>query len=398
MKLRTETGTAPSWIEQSKIAEITALSGLTGAIDLAQGFSNEPPPPEILDFFRAACVDEQAHQYCEPRGAGVLRRNIAEKLEGFNGVLANPETEIVVTCGAAEGLQAAFRALFQPGDHILTFSPVYENYFHQANAAGLNIRAIRLSEPDFSFTPERLEAEHSPQLRAVLLCNPCNPTGKVWSEQELRTVTDFAARHDLVLISDETYERFIWNGTHRSIASLPEARDRSVSIFSMGKSYSVTGWRVGYLVAPEKLLKPIARVRELSTICAPHVCQLALARALNLPEAFYTAQRACFRERKNMLSRAVLQLGLKPWAPQGGYFLWCDFSSISTEDDFSFAKQLLHGARVAGVPGGVFFPPGTESAQRIRLTFSKSLKTIRQACNRLAKFQNDCQIPTKVSA
>jgi aspartate/methionine/tyrosine aminotransferase len=383
---------------QSKIAEITALSCSAGAIDLAQGFSNEPPPKQILEFFRAASMETEAHQYCEPRGAGVLRTNISEKLEGFNSIAADPKTEVVVTCGAAEGLQAAFRALFQPGHHILTFSPVYENYFHQANAAGLNIRAIRLSEPDFSFTPERLEAAYSPCVRAVLLCNPCNPTGKVWSEQELRTISEFAARHDLVLIADETYERFIWNGTHRSVASLAEARDRTVSIFSMGKSYSVTGWRVGYVVAPERLLKPIARVRELSTICAPHVCQLALARALKLPNAFYTNQRARYRERKRMLSRAALELGLKPWEPKGGYFLWCDFSAMSREDDLSFARRLLHGAGVAGVPGDVFFPRGTESTQRIRLTFSKSRKTIREACHRLSNFQNDCQIPIKVSA
>ena len=192
MNLTVNTRTAPWLKAQSKIAEITALSCLTGAIDLAQGFSNERPPAQMLEFFRAACTETQAHQYCEPRGAGALRTNIAEKLEDFNGIAADPKTEVVVTCGAAEALQATFRALFNAGDQILTFSPVYENYFHQANAAGLNIRAIRLSEPGFSLTPECLETAYSPRTRAVLLCNPCNPTGKVWLEHELRIVTEFA--------------------------------------------------------------------------------------------------------------------------------------------------------------------------------------------------------------
>ena len=252
LKLRVERDTAPLWITQSKVAEVTAMSESVDVIDRAQGFSNERPPAQIMEFFRATCIDKQAHQHREPRGVRASRRNTAEKLESFNGIVADPKTEIVVKCGVAEGLQATFRALFQPDDHILTFSPGHENYFDQAIAAGLNVRTIRLSAPDSSFTPERLETAHSPYLRALLLCNPCNPTGNVWSEQELRTVAEFAARHNLVLISDETYEPFIWNGTHHSVASFPEARDRSVSLISMGKSYSVTQWRLGYVAAPEK--------------------------------------------------------------------------------------------------------------------------------------------------
>ena len=398
MRLTSETGDS-SWLGQSKIAELAALSDSLGAIDLAQGFSNEAPPEQVMACFRAATSDIHAHQYCDPRGAGVLRRNVAQKLESFNGILADPNKEIAVTCGAAEGLQATFRALFKPGDQILMFSPAYENFFHQASAAGLTVRAIRLSEPEFSLSSEMLEAAYSPRLRAVLLCNPCNPTGKVWLENELRVMIDFAARHDLILIADETYERFIWSGRHRSIASFPEARGRTVSVFSMGKSYSVTGWRVGYVAAPENLLKPIARLRELSTICAPHVCQLALARALKLPEAFHADQLERYRERKTVLSRAAATAGLQPWEPGGGYFLWCDHSKVSGEDDLSFAKRLLNTSGVAGVPGIVFFPPGSKAfSGRIRLTFSKSLETVREASGRLGNFKKTYQFPVKASA
>jgi aspartate/methionine/tyrosine aminotransferase len=275
------------------------------------------------------------------------------------------------------------RALFEPGDEIITFAPTYENYFLQTRATGLKLVTVELREPEFGFSIEQLGKAWSDRTRAILICNPCNPTGKVFSEEELQKISDFADHHNLIILSDETYERLIWKGAHVSIASLPAARERTVTIFSMGKTYSVTGWRVGYVVAPDSCVDAIAASHDLTTVAAPHPCQLALAAALELPESFYATTLQRYQERKTTLVRAIRDLGLSPWEPAGSYFLWCDYSSLTSEPDMEFANRLLHQAGVAAVPGKVFYSESVNS-HRIRFTFSKSLTTIQQASTRLS--------------
>ena len=343
-------------LPHSKIREITILSQSLGAINLSQGFTDDDPPVEILELFREVSQSGGSHQYADPRGVPSLRLALAAKLERLNGIRADFDREIVVTCGATEGLMATFQALFHSGDHILTFAPVYENYFHQAKAAGLHLETIQLPEPDFAVTLQDLEKACSEKARAILICNPWNPTGKVFSRDELELISEFAGRHNLLIISDETYERFIWKGVHVSIAALPAARDRTISIFSLGKTYSVTGWRIGHVTAPEALLGPIAVQHELTTISAPHPCQIALAKALALPESFYSRQLRQYEQRMAMLMKALVSLGIRPWEPAGSYFLWCDYSQISAEPDSAFSERLMRNAGVAGVPGRVFFP------------------------------------------
>jgi aspartate/methionine/tyrosine aminotransferase len=374
-----------SYLPQSKIREITALSESLGAVNLSQGFTDDDPPAEIVELFHDAAKSKCSHQYADPRGISLLRCNIAAKLESRNGIHADSEREIVVTCGATEGLMATFQSLFEPGDRILTFSPVYENYFHQARTAGLLLETIPLREPDFTVTAASLENAYSAQARAILICNPCNPTGKVFSRGELELIAEFARRHNLLIVSDEAYEHFIWRGSHVSVASLPGAWDRSITIFSLGKTYSVTGWRVGCVVAPEALLRPISVRHELTTISAPHPCQLALAHALKLPASFYSNQLRQYEVRKTMLMKAAASMGIRPWDPAGAYFLWCDYSQLTVEPDFLFSERLLRDSGVAGVPGHVFYPKSADNPKRIRLTFSKSLATIGEAAKRLTQ-------------
>jgi aspartate/methionine/tyrosine aminotransferase len=372
-----------SWLPQSKIREVTALCQSLEAVNLAQGFSDDAAPNELLELFSEASRSKLSHQYADPRGIALLRRNLAAKLESWNAIGANFESEIVVTAGATEGIMSAFRALFQSGDRILTFAPVYENYFHQAQVAGLHLDATTLEEPEFAISIEALEKACCERTRAVLICNPCNPTGKVFSCEELELVCEFARRHNLLIISDEAYEVFVWRGKHISVASLPGARERTITLFSLGKTYSVTGWRVGYAVARPELLRPISVAHELTTISAPHPCQLALAHALELPASFYTEQLRQYAERKNVLAEAATSLGIEPWNPAGAYFLWCRYSQIASEPDTTFNDRLMRSAGVAGVPGQVFFPKSAPNPRRIRLTFSKSVSTIREAANRL---------------
>jgi aminotransferase len=367
----------------STIRDLSLKSHALGAVNLSQGFPDDGPPPEVEKLIAEASCIPAAHQYSDPRGALELRKALSAKLKSFNGIDADPAHNIVVTCGATEGLMVTLQALFEAGDHLIAFCPVYENYFHQTRAAGLTLDAIELSEPDFAVSREHLQNAMHERVRGILLCNPCNPTGKVFTREELVAISDFAEQHNLLILSDETYERFIWRGTHISIGSLPQAKHRTVSIFSMGKTYSVTGWRVGYVVAEDPCIGLIAVKHDFATVCAPHVCQLALAEALALPESFYVNMLRRYAERKYVLTDALVTAGLSPWNPPGSYFLWCEYSGVNYESDLDFAKRLLSIAGVAGVPGRVFYPDSINAPRRIRFTFSKSLQTIAEAAARL---------------
>ena len=263
---------------------------------------------------------------------------------------------------------------------------MYENYVLQSIASGVRLKTLEVCEPDFAFTREQLEELWTPATAAILLCNPCNPTGKVFSKDELETILAFAEAHDLLIFCDETYEYLVWPGhRHISIASLPGGAARTVTVTSMGKTYSVTGWRVGYLVANESLTEELRKMHDFHTVTAPHPFQIALANALSLPESFYDKLRAEYLARKAILCDAVRSMGMTYYEPGGSYFLWCEYSCISSEDDTVFYERLLREWGVAGVAGSVFYPFATSNPKRVRLTFSKSRATIEEAARRLTR-------------
>jgi aminotransferase len=265
---------------------------------------------------------------------------------------------------------------------------MYENYVLQSIVSGLQVRSLETAEPDFSFTREQLEGLYTQRTAAILLCNPCNPTGKVFTLDELQTIAQFAADRDLLIFADETYEYLVWPGhRHVSIGSLPIARDRTVTVTSMGKTYSVTGWRVGYVVAPDEIIEQIRNMHDFHTVTAPHPFQVALAGALGLPDEFYSKLRHEYWERKELLCDAIEKYGMTFYEPGGSYFLWCGYSGLSDEDDFVFGERLMREVGVAGVSGSVFYAARTSNPMRIRFTFSKSRTTIEEAARRLARFR-----------
>jgi aspartate/methionine/tyrosine aminotransferase len=374
-------------MRESVIRRTTILSQRLGAVNLSQGFPDDDTFPELKQLAIEAIAGSN-HQYTDPWGSPVLRRALAKKLNAFNGIIADPDRNIVITCGATEGMIVAMEALIERGSELITFAPMYENYVLQSIASGLDLRTLTVSEPDFTFTLQQLEELCSPRTAAVLLCNPCNPTGKVFRREELETIVAFATDHDLLIFSDETYEYLVWPGhEHVSIASLPGAMERTVTVTSMGKTYSVTGWRVGYLVAEESLTQELRKMHDFHTVTAPHPFQIALAGALELPPAFYDKLRAGYWKRKQILCEALCQAGIQYYEPGGSYFLWCDYSRISDQDDTVFNERLLREAGVAAVPGSVFFPNATTNPKRLRFTFSKSVSTMEEAAKRLARFQ-----------
>jgi aspartate/methionine/tyrosine aminotransferase len=374
-------------LRESVIRRTTIQALEMGAVNLSQGFPDDDAPAELKELARQA-VAGCNHQYTDPAGAPVLRRAIARKMERFNGIPAHPDRNVVVTCGATEGMVVAMEALVERGHEVITFAPMYENYMLQSIVSGLQLRILETSEPHFSFTREQLEKLYTPRTAAVLLCNPCNPTGKVFTPGELETIAQFAADHDLLIFADETYEYLVWPGhRHVSIGSLPAARDRTVTVTSMGKTYSVTGWRVGYVVAQDEIAEQIRNMHDFHTVTAPHPFQVALAGALGLPDEFYVKLRRDYWERKELLCAAIEKCGMTFYEPGGSYFLWCEYTRLSDEDDPVFGERLMREAGVAGVPGSVFYPARGSNPKRIRFTFSKSRNTIEEAARRLANFR-----------
>lgn len=374
-------------IRESVIRRTTILSAQLGAVNLSQGFPDDDTFPELKELAIEA-IRGAHHQYTDPWGSPVLRQAVARKLASFNGIAADPDRNLVITCGATEGMIVAMEALVERGSEIITFAPMYENYVLQSIASGLELRTLEVGEPDFSFTRDQLEALWSPKSAAVLLCNPCNPTGKVFGREELETILRFAIDRDLLIFCDETYEYLVWPGhRHVSLASLDGAFDRTVTVTSMGKTYSVTGWRVGYVVADEPLTNELRKMHDFHTVTAPHPFQVALARAMDLPPAFYERMRGEYLGRKAILCDAVAAAGMTYYDPGGSYFLWCEYSKLSSEDDHVFAERMLREAGVAGVAGSVFYPHATRNPKRLRFTFSKSRATIEEAARRLLQWK-----------
>lgn len=371
-------------MRESVIRRTTIRSARIGAVNLSQGFPDDDTSEEMKRFATEA-IAGRCHQYTDPWGAPALRRAIANKLARFNGLEVDPDRQIVVTCGATEGMIIAMEALVERGSTLLTFAPMYENYVLQSIAAGLDLRTLEVREPGFSFTREDLNRLWTPNAQAILLCNPCNPTGKVFTRDELQVVVDFAVARDLLIFCDETYEYLVWEGhRHVSIATLPGAAERTVTVTSTGKTYSVTGWRVGYVVAEETLTNELRKMHDFHTVTAPHPLQLAIARAMDeLPDSFYERQRSSFAERKRVLTEAVGQTGMTYYEPGGGYFLWCEYSSLSDDDDQVFVERMIDEKKVAGVAGSVFYPQAAQNPKRLRFTFSKSRETIEEAARRL---------------
>ena len=369
-------------MRESIIRQMTILARETGAVNLAQGFSDEDASPVLKELAMEA-IRGECHQYTDVKGAPYLRKALAEKLRNYNGINADPDKHIVVTCGATEGMMIAFETLLEAGDTVLTFAPMYENYVLQSVATKINVKSIELEEPGFSFTRETLEAARVEGTQAILLSNPWNPLGKVFTRDELETIVAFAVEHDLFIFSDETYEYLLGPGQkHVSIGSLPGADGRTVTIISMGKTYSITGWRVAYLVAPEEFAAKLNVMHDFHTVTAPHPFQIAVANATKLPPSFYQAMCDEYWARKELLCAALSEAGFTWYEPGGAYFLWCRYDKLSTEDDVSFGKRLLLEGGVAGVPGSVFYEPG-KPRYTIRFTYSKSRKTLEAAAERL---------------
>ena len=367
---------------ESVIREMTRLSLQHNAINLAQGFPDFPCPVELK---AAACeaVTEDYNQYAITWGAQDLRRALAERVRQYNGMAFDPEAEITVTCGSTEAMMASMLATIQPGDEVIVPEPFYENYGPDAQIAGAVPRYVGLDNA-FSIDEEAWKAAISKKSRAIILNTPNNPTGKVFSKQELSFIADLCIENNMVAITDEIYEHILYDGKkHVSIGSLDGMRDRTITIGSFSKTYSVTGWRVGYALAGREITSRLRKIHDFLTVGAPAPLQQACVAALRLPESYYRKLAQDYDRKRRILYNGLRKAGFSCQLPEGAYYIFTDIADSGLTDT-AFARRLVERAGVAAVPGSSFYHKGGET--KLRFTFSKKDETLEEACRRLELF------------
>ena len=368
---------------ESVIREMNRLAVEAGAVSLAQGFPDFPCPPE-LKVAAAEAVAADINQYAITWGARALREAIAEKTaRTYPGWTPDPETDITVTCGATEGMIAAMLGLLDPGDEVIVFEPFYENYGPDSILAGARPRYVTLHEPDWTFDPDELRAAVTPRTRALVLNSPHNPTGRVFDRDELATIADLCRTHDLLAFTDEIYEHITYGAEHVPLATLPGMAERTVAINSLSKTYSVTGWRVGWVIAPAALSVGVRRVHDFLTVGAAAPLQQAAVVALGFPASYYAELARAYRERRDTLLRALDAAGFTTYPPAGAYYVMTDIAGLTDLDDSTFARRLIVDPGVAAVPGSSFYSRSELGRTKLRFAFPKRLETLAAAAERL---------------
>jgi aspartate/methionine/tyrosine aminotransferase len=375
---------------ESVIREMNRVAVQHGAVSLAQGFPDFPCPPELKRAV-AEAVDADINQYAITWGSKPLRDAIAETtprhFPGF-GTL-DPETQITVTCGATEAMIAAMLGLLDPGDEVVIFEPFYENYGPDAILSGASPRYVTLHEPDWSIEPDELRAAFGPRTRGIVVNSPHNPTGKVFSRSELQLIADLCIEHHVIAFTDDIYEHLVFDGEHVPLATLPGMAERTVSIHSMSKTYSVTGWRIGWTITSPELSVGIRRVHDFLTVGAAAPLQAAAVTALGFAPAYYERLVAEYRERRDVLVPALRKAGFRVHEPRGAYYVMTDIRDLSgpDEDDVAFAHRLIRDPGVAAVPGSSFFSGPELGRTKLRFAFPKRLETLQAAAERLTRIK-----------
>ena len=374
---------------ESVIREMTRVNNEYGGVNLAQGMPNFPPPKELLDAAHRA-IDGDFHQYAITWGTPGLRQAIADKYMRFYGVELDPDRHVTVCCGSTETMLSTLLAVLNPGDEVIIFEPFYENYGPGCIISGAEPVFVPLEPPDFSFDPDRLAKAVGPRTRAIIFNSPNNPTGKVFTRQELELIADLCLRYDLLAITDEIYEHIIYDGcVHTPIATLPGMADRTITISGISKSYSVTGWRVGYAVASPEISLGIRRAHDFVTVGAPHPLQEAAVTALSLPDSYYVWLREMYQAKRDLLQGLVEAAGFVAYKPAGAYYILTDVAHFLRRfgfpDDTAFAMYLVKEIGVTTVPGSSFYAHPELGKTKIRFCFPKTDEMLEEAGRRLEK-------------
>jgi aspartate/methionine/tyrosine aminotransferase len=375
---------------ESVIREMTRLILLyhpDDGINLAQGFPDFAAPQELKDAACAA-IQSDVNQYAITWGAKAFRDGIAAKTERFLGLSVDPETEITVCCGATEAMISAMLATLNPGDEVVIFEPFYENYGPDCILSGAVPRFVPLRPPDWHFDPEELAAAFGSRTRAIVLNTPNNPTGKVFTRPELETIAHLCQRWDCLALTDEIYEHMVYDGyEHVSIATLPQMRERTVIVNGLSKTFSVTGWRVGYAIAPPGISAAIRKVHDFLTVGAAAPLQAAGALAMGFPDAYYTRLQSEYLARRDYLVGILETAGFRPFVPRGAYYVMCDISGLGHRNDIEFTRYLVEDVGIAVVPGSSFYHDPDLGRSQVRFAFPKRLETLARVGPKLASLR-----------
>ena len=381
-----------SHFTESVIREMTRQAMLYNAVNLAQGFPDFSAPEEIKQAAQQA-VAADINQYAITWGARDLRNAIARQMGIWQGASVDPEKEITVCCGSTEAMISTLLAVCNAGDEVVIFEPFYENYGPDSVLSGAKPKFVKLRPPKsdsgvWTFDEKELRRAFDKHTKAIILNTPNNPTGKVFTREELELIRDLCLEFNVLAITDEIYEHILYDGTqHISMVSLDGMRDRTVTINGMSKTYSVTGWRVGWAVAPEKITNAIRKVHDFLTVGAPAPLQAAGAAALNLPPDYYAKLAEGYRVRRDQLMPALTSAGFKCFRPRGAYYVMTDISAFGYSDDVSFAKYLVQNIGVACVPGSSFYRDPRDGAKQVRFAFCKKPETLDEASSKLGKLR-----------
>jgi aspartate/methionine/tyrosine aminotransferase len=374
-----------SRFKESVIREMTRLALLHGAVNLAQGFPDFPAPPEVK---QAACaaIASDINQYSITWGAKAFRDAIAGYYGRFYDLEVDPERELTVCCGATEGMVAAMLGLLNAGDEVVVFEPFYENYWPDSQLSGTVVRYVTLRPPHWTFDPAELRAAFTPRTRAIILNSPNNPTGRVFNREELTFIAALCQEFDALPITDEIYEHIVYDGArHVPILALPGMRDRAVLVNSLSKTFSVTGWRVGWVVAPPELTSSIRKVHDFLTVGAAAPLQQAGVLALNLPDSYYVSLAGTYQKKRDLILDALEPFGFVCSKPQGAYYVMAGIQNFDCKDDVAFCRHLVEEVGVAAVPGSSFFSDPAQGSMWVRFCFAKKPETIAAAAERLSR-------------
>lgn len=375
---------------ESVIREMTRICDAAGGYNLSQGFPDFESPAALKEAAVTA-IREEWNQYPVTFGEPELREAISRKARRFNGIVCDPETDLTVTCGATEAMMATLRALINPGDEIVVFEPFYENYGPDGILSGATPRYVTLYPPDWSYRPEELAAAFNDRTKAIVINTPNNPTGKVFTRAELEEIAALCLKWDVYAVTDEIYEHIVYDGArHISLATIPGMTDRTVIVNSISKTYSVTGWRVGWAIAPVPLTERIRKVHDFLTVGAPTPFQHAAAVALGFPDEYYAGLQAHYAEAREFLAGLLEEVGFAVRRPEGAYYILAGagelMKRLGVGDDFAFSRKLIELTGVATVPGSSFYSKADRGREQVRFCFCKRWETLHavdQALRRL---------------
>ncbi|MBI3521779.1 MAG: aminotransferase class I/II-fold pyridoxal phosphate-dependent enzyme [Chloroflexi bacterium] len=369
---------------ESVIREMTRLNAVHGGINLAQGFPDFPAPAEIKEAAKRA-IDADINQYAITWGAPALRMALASTYADLYGMKVDPDTMITTTCGSTEAMVSTLLAIVDPGDEVVVLEPFYENYGPDAAICGATPVFVPLRGPELTFDRDELARAFGPRTKAIIVNTPNNPSGRVFTRDELVFIAELCQKHDAIAVTDEIYEHIKYTGPHIPIATLEGMAERTVTISGASKTFSVTGWRVGWIIAPPALSAGIRKVHDFVTVGAPAPLQEAVAAALSLGRPYYDKLSHDYRVRRDLLVGALERAGFTPRSPEGAYYVLCDIGRFGFPDDVAFARWLVADVGVAGVPGSSFFSRPELGRTTIRFTFCKTAALLNEAAERLAE-------------